>query len=185
MVTAKGAQRRMTIPNDPYANLSRLLLVSTPLHALQIFRFDSSVIPDDPHVQESFPAPAQVFSLPVISYDDSTSQSALEGADVIVGQGRVLSARLLIDGPIWREHGPVVALMYVCLGKGCRFLTSSTLISQRKSLQGSLAFVIVSLRSGTAIKHVSLGFGASAGLAVSPRAIAIVSTRMRTVPVRG
>lgn len=93
------------------ADISRLLLLSTSVHALQIFRFESGVIPDDPHVQETFPAPTQVFGLPVMTYDDSTAKSALEGADVIVGQGKVLSARLLLDGPLWKEHGPVVALM--------------------------------------------------------------------------
>lgn len=69
------------------------------------------MIPDDPHVPESFSAPEEVFSLPRIHYDSSTVKTALEGADVFVGQGKVLTARLLVGGLLWEKHGPVIAFM--------------------------------------------------------------------------
>jgi hypothetical protein len=90
-----------------------LLLVTSKRHALQIWAYDSSVIPDDPHVQEVYPAPTEVLSLPMIRCDDATERSALPGVEPIsVGvKEEVLSGVLVERGELWEQHGPVVAFM--------------------------------------------------------------------------
>ena len=50
-----------------------------------------------------------------------------------------------------------------------------TVISHRRSSQSALGLAIVSLQSGIAVKHVSLGTGQTASLEVSSKAIAVVS----------
>ena len=70
-------------------------------------------MPDHSHVREAFPAPEEIFSLPVIRYDDKTLRTAVVG---VSGSGandheveHVLEARLLEKGKLCEEHGPLVA----------------------------------------------------------------------------
>jgi hypothetical protein len=72
-----------------------------------------NVIPDDPHVQETFPAPQELFSLPTIRYNEEMERRSLIGKPVPVTAGRaeVLCARVLEHGILWEQHGPVVAMM--------------------------------------------------------------------------
>lgn len=74
-------------------------------------------MPDDIHVQEIFPPPEELFSLPVIRYDDKTVRTAISG-EAVSGTSanvveEVLEARLLEKGRLWREPGPLVACVSV------------------------------------------------------------------------
>jgi hypothetical protein len=93
--------------------LRPLLLITSKRHALQIWAYDSGVIPDDPHVQEVYPPPTEVFSLPLIRCDDATERSALPGVEpgTIGVKEEVLSGVLVERGKLWEQHGPIVAFM--------------------------------------------------------------------------
>lgn len=89
----------------------RVLVLTSPQRALQVVAFTDGVIPDDPHVQESFPAPIELASIPKIVYAEGADYSALLGAEVRRGAPNetVLSACLL-DRRMWGDRGPVVAV---------------------------------------------------------------------------
>ena len=89
-----------------------LLLVSSLGHALQIFRLPSGVIPDDPHVYETFPAPEEICSIPSIVCDDKTIRTVLSPGDKdVAGDELVISAGIMQRGLLWDQHGPLVALL--------------------------------------------------------------------------
>lgn len=89
---------------------TRVLLLTSPAHALQAFAFESSVIPDDAHVTEEFPPPVEIASIPSISYDDDVKHSALPGVrGRAPGHESVTSARLL-ERAHWAGRGPIVAM---------------------------------------------------------------------------
>ncbi|KAK8850587.1 hypothetical protein IAR55_004506 [Kwoniella newhampshirensis] len=140
-----------------------LLLVWSKTYALQIFSVHDNVIPDDPHIHETFPAPEEMFSIPTIRYDDETERSSVSVGHVSSSSNnfeQVLSARLLERTAAWNEHGPLVAF------------TTITLASRKSSL-GLLALAIVSLRTGTAISRIELGTGTAAAVHSATRAIAV------------
>jgi len=89
-----------------------ILLLTSPLHALQVFAFKSGTIPDDQSAQEAFPAPEEVASLPDIVYDDAVDALAFPGVKPVKAprDERAVSAHLL-DKALWGDHGPVVAMM--------------------------------------------------------------------------
>ncbi|OCF34494.1 hypothetical protein I316_04009 [Kwoniella heveanensis BCC8398] len=138
-----------------------LLLVSGKTHALQVFTFYESTIPDDPHIPESFSAPEEVISLPSIQYDKATIRENLEGVATPVPERNgvresILSMRLLDRG----SQGPLVAM------------TTHT-SSSRKSALGSLAMLVVDLKTGIVVRRLELGPGSAAEVHCSPRAIVV------------
>ncbi|ORY31249.1 hypothetical protein BCR39DRAFT_527125 [Naematelia encephala] len=137
-----------------------LLLISSRSHALQIFSLSSSIPPDDPLVQEVFPAPEEVFNLPVITYDEATVKTTLGEEQTAGSEEQVIGARFLEPSSSSRDHGPLVALL--------------TLAPARRTA-GHIALAIVSLRTGKAIRRVDIGMGVNASATSSRRAIAIVS----------
>lgn len=87
-----------------------MLLLSSPVHALQVFALENSTIPDDPHVNEDFPPPVEIASIPTISYDDDVKHSALPGVrSRAPGHETITSARFL-ERAHWRGRGPIVAM---------------------------------------------------------------------------
>ncbi|WWD20766.1 hypothetical protein CI109_105243 [Kwoniella shandongensis] len=140
-----------------------LLLVWRKRHALQIFTTTSSVIPDDPHVPETFPPPEEVLSIPTILYDGKTIRSSPSLTPAVSSSSnveQVLCARLLERTADWKERGPLVAIITVTL-------------AARSSALGALALVIVSLRTGIAIRRIELGTGTAAAVHSTTRAIAV------------
>jgi hypothetical protein len=77
-----------------------LLLITSVQHALQIYAFPSSTLPDDPHVQETWPAPEEVFSL-----------AEIRGGMARTGKEQVLCASLLNEGDLVAENGPVLVMV--------------------------------------------------------------------------
>lgn len=93
------------------ADRRRFLILTSPHRALHVFAFSDGVIPDDPHVQESFPAPIELASIPSIVYEDSAVRSALPGVDVRRDDsGETVLAACLLDRRMWGDRGPVVAV---------------------------------------------------------------------------
>ncbi|WVR08661.1 hypothetical protein IAU60_005719 [Kwoniella sp. DSM 27419] len=137
-----------------------LLLLSTPTHALQVFALRDSVIPDQPHVPETFPSPQEVLSVARIRYDSRTIHSRLSGIDVFTtenGAGReiVLSMRLI--------EGAKISMV----------ILTTLRPASRKSTLGALALVLLDLQTGVAVRRIELGIGSAAAVHVSPRVIAI------------
>lgn len=107
--TSAAADRALDPSGD--ADGSRVLVISSPQRGLQVFTFTDGVIPDDPHVQELFPAPLELASIPKIVYAEGAVHTALPGAEVYrdARNETVLSACLL-DPRMWGDHGPAVAV---------------------------------------------------------------------------
>lgn len=87
------------------AYLSLLLLITRRHHALQVYRFVPSTLPDDPHVQERFTSPEEVFSVPFIDC------SQLEGGSVFSHEDRVISARLLPKRDSAQNYEPAASIL--------------------------------------------------------------------------
>ncbi|WVQ86089.1 hypothetical protein IAT38_008257 [Cryptococcus sp. DSM 104549] len=150
-----------------------LLLLTSKSAALQIFALPPSTIPDDPHVPENFRPPEEVWAIGRVKYEDGVDGGA-------GGQGeRVLGMRLLDEPrpPLRRgrrgvadedadeedEHpGPLVALTTLTPSKK----------SQGQGL-GALALVVLSLRTGLAVRRVELGVGSAADVVSSGRAVVV------------
>ncbi|WVF68008.1 hypothetical protein IAT40_002770 [Kwoniella sp. CBS 6097] len=139
-----------------------ILLVSTKTHALQVFTYYDSTIPDDPHVPESFFAPEEIISLPSIKYDKATIRSSLEGvAGEMQAKGpESIQSMALLDNHSDQERGQLVAMTA---------FTPST----RKAVLGSLALIVIDLKTGAAVRRIDLGQGAVAGVHSSSRVIAV------------
>jgi hypothetical protein len=149
--------------------ISPLLLLSTPSHALQVFALTPSVIPSDSNVQEDHPAPEEIISVPNIVYSSKAIRSSLsgEGRETKAADGgeRVICARLLDHGKICSEHGTVALLLAMedgPSGSGADVIASVNLL-------------VLSLRTGKVVGKAHIGSGTSAALAVSSKAIVIVS----------
>jgi hypothetical protein len=139
-----------------------LLVLASPTHALQVFAFRSGIMPDDHSVQETFPAPEEVVSVPSIVYDSVAETTALPG--VRPGKPRderALAAHILHKAH-WGTHGPIVAMV----------------MSAGSSRSGNgllaLSLVLVSLATGTAFRRLDLGSGTAAAITSSSRAIILV-----------
>ncbi len=92
------------------ADSSRVLLLWAQ-RALQVFAFSDGVIPDDPHIQETFPAPVELASLPTIVYAEGAQFSALPGAqERRADRDETVLNACLLDRRMWGDHGPVVAV---------------------------------------------------------------------------
>ncbi|WVW80768.1 hypothetical protein I302_102754 [Kwoniella bestiolae CBS 10118] len=139
-----------------------LLLVSSKTHALQVFTIYNNHIPDDPHIPEPFVAPEEIMSIPTIKYDKNVRGSKVDGAEegFLGGLDRVISMTLLKKNV--EENGLLVALIV---------LSTST----RKSTKGSLALVVVNLRTGVAIRRIELTTGNVAEVASSNKVIAVTT----------
>ncbi|ORX40963.1 hypothetical protein BD324DRAFT_647866 [Kockovaella imperatae] len=139
-----------------------LLMIYSSRCALRIFSAPTSVLPDDPHVQEISYPPEEVFNLPRIIYTGEckrmnvgTIRQSLQAADA---NEHVVSSVLLVDGPLWEAHGPVAALCVVA--------------RSRKAIS-VVGLVIVSLKTGIALYRVELGIGNAASVTASSRAIVV------------
>lgn len=77
-----------------------------------MFSFNSGEIPDDQHIQEVFPAPEEVVSIPEVVYLEGVERCSLPGvkAQKLPEAEQAVSAHLL-DKALWGDRGPVVALM--------------------------------------------------------------------------
>lgn len=118
-----------------------------------MFSIKTSNIPDDPHVQESHPAPEEILSISVLRYDQVNLAGPSESRD---DGDLVLSARLVDKGPMCSVYGPIALL-----------ITAS-------SRERTLSLQVLSLRTTLVVKKVDLGVGHTASLAASPRAIVVV-----------
>lgn len=143
-------------------------MITSPGHALQVFSIKTSTIPDDPHVQESHPAPEEVLSVSGLRYDqfNLTGPSGSRDDDNVV-----LSARLTDKGPICGVYGPVALLI--------------TASGPERSSTRSLRLQALNLRTSLVVKRVDLGVGHTANLVVSPRAIVVVCPSLSHVYHRG
>lgn len=138
-----------------------LLVVTSPLHPLQIFSIPHSTIPDDPHVQEVHPAPQEILSIKTLR-DDPQCQYTSPRSERNEEDGRVLSAKLVDRGPLCGPDGPVALLVVAARsGRGAAY---------------ALSLEVLNLRSGTVVKKVNLGSGKHAAVEVSPRAVVVVSS---------
>lgn len=100
----------MTAQHHTDTSRKRVLLLTSPAHALQAFAFEDSSIPDDAHVNEDFPPPVEIASIPSITYDDDAKNSSLPGVrGRAAGRESVTSARLL-ERAHWGGRGPIVAM---------------------------------------------------------------------------
>ncbi|KAL1412651.1 hypothetical protein Q8F55_000398 [Vanrija albida] len=142
-------------------HISRVLLLSSARHALQVFALRHGVIPDDPHVREQFPPPEEVASIPDVVYEADVKASALHAIRPLgrPAKERVLHAHVL-PKTFWGKRGPVVALTVHSAGSP-------------SPPHGHIALVLVSLASGKAFQRVDLGVGVTAAVSSSPRVIAV------------
>ncbi|WWC65247.1 uncharacterized protein I303_107864 [Kwoniella dejecticola CBS 10117] len=139
-----------------------LLLVTSRTHALQVFAFYNSVIPDDPHIPETFPAPEEVVSLPSIKYSKNVKRTSIDGivdtSNDFRGVEQILSMTLLESRS---EQGGLLVAAVV--------LSPST----KQSAKGWLGLVVIDLNTGSAIQRIELGPGNLAKLHSTPKTIAI------------
>lgn len=87
----------------------RLLLLTSPVHALQVFAYRDGVIPDDPQVTEVYPPPEEVVSIPALDYEGAKATALPGVVRRTAEEERVLSAHVL-DKAHW-QGGPAVGLM--------------------------------------------------------------------------
>ena len=126
-----------------------LLLISTPLHVLQIFAIPPTQLPQDSHQKERFPAPVEILSIPSLTYAPGIRKASLTR-----GAEKVVSAQF-IDA----AEGNMVLLLLAGSGKG----------------MSSFSLAMLDLRSGEVIKRIDVGHGDGAGFCASKKAIVVVS----------
>lgn len=94
----------------PNTSRTRVLLLTSPVHALQAFSFENSTIPDDAHVNEDFPAPVEIASIPSIVYDDDIENMSLPGVRGRAHGSEVVTSARLLERQHWGGRGPVAAV---------------------------------------------------------------------------
>ncbi|TXT07924.1 uncharacterized protein COLE_04848 [Cutaneotrichosporon oleaginosum] len=139
------------------------VLIAWAQRAVQVFALSDGVIPDDPHVPETFPAPVEIATIPSVLYASDAQFSALPGVQECRTQRNetVLNACLL-HHRMWGEHGPVLA---VC-----------THSPESRGLQGPLGVSLISLRTGRAYRRLDVGKGIAGSVTASQRAIVITTS---------
>lgn len=104
-----------------------------------------------------------MLSISKLRYDQANGVGGLGGQDM---DDHVICARLMDKGPLCGVYGPVAILISA----------SGTDGSEMRRLSLS----VLSLRTSLVVKKVDLGIGHTASVAVSPRAIVVVSLPFHT-----